>query len=82
MKLHAVPDVENVGQGIGNLPALRQRRRHVQMIIAIQEVIEDQRVDAFGVRVDPDPGIEIRGTALNNHHQHVGVGSLGAGKKR
>jgi hypothetical protein len=52
------------------------------MLIAIEKVIEDECVDAFGISVDPDAGIKICGAALNNHHQRVGVGRLGAGKKR
>jgi hypothetical protein len=82
VKLHAVPDVEYVGQGIGNFPALGQRGRHVEMLIAIEEVIEHQRVDALGPCVDPNSGIKIGGAALNNHDQRVGIGSWRAGEER
>ena len=71
-----MPDVEYVGQRIGNLPALRERWRHVQMLIAIKEIIEHQRVDALGPPVDPNSRIKIGGAALDNHHQRVRVGSL------
>ncbi len=52
------------------------------MFIAIEKVIEDQRVDAFGLCVDSHSRIEVRWTALDNHHQRVGVGSLRAGEER
>jgi hypothetical protein len=32
--------------------------------------------------IDADARIEIRGAALDDHHQRVGIGSLRAGEKR
>jgi len=51
MKLHAVLHVKYICPGIGNLPALRQPGLHVQMRVAGEQVIEDQIVNAFGLRI-------------------------------
>jgi hypothetical protein len=52
------------------------------MLIAIKEIIEHQRVDALGPRVDPNSGIKIGGAALDDHDERVGIGSLGTGEQR
>jgi len=68
VKPYTLSDMEDVGKGIRDLPAFRQRWLHVQMLVAIKEIIEDQRVDTFGPRVDPHTRVEIGRAALNNHH--------------
>ena len=52
VKLHAVMKVKDVGQRIGNLPALGQSRRDIQVVAAREQIVEDQVVDAFGLRID------------------------------
>ena len=82
VKRHAAMEVEDVGQRIGNLPALGQPGLHVEMLIASEQRVEEKLVNALRLRVDPNSRIEIRRTALNNHDQRVGIGSLGAGEER
>ncbi len=45
MKLHTVMQVKDVSKRIGNLPALGQPRRHVQVVPTLQQVIKNQIVD-------------------------------------
>jgi len=50
------------------------------MLIALQQVVEDQSVNPRRLRVQPDARIEIGWTALNDHHQCFRIGGLGAGE--
>jgi uncharacterized circularly permuted ATP-grasp superfamily protein len=51
------------------------------MVVAMYQRIENQFVDPLGLRVSADPGIEIGGAALNDHHQRIHVRALGAGNQ-
>lgn len=51
------------------------------MLIAIEQIVENERVDALGIRVNPHARIEICRATLNDHHNRVGVGRLRAGEK-
>src|SRR6266446_2181495 len=72
--------VKDVCQGIGNIPSFRQARRDVEMGVTGEQVVEDEIVDALGLRFQTHPGIEVGGTALDDHYQGVGVGFAGAGE--
>ncbi len=81
VKAHAVVQMKDVGQRIGNFPALRQPGLQVEVIVAADQGIEEQLVDALRLRVDADARIEVDGTALDDHDQRVGVG-LAANTRR
>ena len=81
MKLHAVVQMEDIGQRIGNIPAFGQAGGDVEMVVAGQQVVEDEVVDALGLRVQADAGIEVGRAALDDHHQGVGIGFAGAGER-
>ena len=74
--------MKNVGQRIGNLPALGQSGLNVEVLVARQQRVEEEFVDALRLPVDAHARIEIRGAALDDHDQRVGVGRLRAGEKR
>src|SRR5207248_6209108 len=57
---------------------LRQPGTQLEVLIAADERIEQQRVNALRLRVDSDSGVEIRGAALDDHHQRMGIGGLRA----
>ena len=82
MKLHAVMQMKDVGERIGNLPALGQSGRDIQIVAAREQVVEDQIVDALRLRVDSHARIEIRRARFDQHHQRVGIGLAGAGEQR
>src|SRR5215475_2606967 len=65
--------MENVGQGVGSLPAIRQTGFYIEMFIALEQVIEQQAVNAFRLGVNPDTRIQIGWAAFDDHHQGVGV---------
>jgi hypothetical protein len=77
--------MEDIGSRIRNLPPLGQPRLNIEVIIAGEQIIEEQVVNAFGLRIQSHARIEIRGTALNNHHQGFRVrfaGTREAGEKQ
>src|SRR5277367_2131254 len=74
--------MENVSKWIGSLPSFRQPRLYIQVLVAREQGIKNQLVNAGRLCVQPDSRIEIRGTAFNHHHQRVGIGRLGGGKHR
>ena len=80
VKLHAMVQVEDIGQRIGNVPALGQAGGDIEVVAAGQQVVEDEVVDALRLRVQTDARIEVGGAALDDHHQGVGVGFAGAGE--
>ncbi len=53
MKLHALMKMKNISARIGNLPAFGQSGRDVEMIIASQQIVEDQVVNPFRLRIEP-----------------------------
>ena len=54
MELYAVMQVKDVGEGIGNFPAFGEAGGDIQVVAAGEQVVEDQIVDALGLRVDSD----------------------------
>ncbi len=78
VEAHALPQMEDIGQRIGNLPALGQHRLQIEVLIAAEKRIEDQHINALGLRVQPHARIEIRWAALDDHDQGVGVGAARA----
>ena len=78
MKAHTVMQVEDVSQRIGNLPTF-SKRGHVQVIVAGEQVVEDQVVDPLRLSVEADAGIEVGRAAFDDHDQGVGVGLARAG---
>src|SRR5262249_41590896 len=57
VKLYGRSNMEDVSKRVRNFPAFRECRFYVEMLIAIQQVIEDQAVDALRLRVDADSWI-------------------------
>ena len=53
---------------------LLERGLHVEVLVAIKEIVEDQRIDALGLAVESNPRIEVGRTALDDHDESVGVG--------
>ncbi len=82
MKLNPTMKMEDVGERIRNLPALRQSRRHIQILSARQQIVEDQVINPFRLRVDSHPRVKIRGTRLNNHDQRIGIRLCRTGQRR
>ncbi len=78
VKPNAMMQMEDVGLRIGNLPTFGQPRLQVEVLVAADERIEEQFVNALRLRVNPDTRIEIGGAALDDHHQRVGVGLMRA----
>jgi len=76
VKSYAAMQMENVGQGIRNLPTLGQSGLNIQMLVARQQRVEEEFTNALRLRINPDSRIEIRGTAFNDHHESVRIGSL------
>ena len=74
--------MEDVGQRVGKLPALGQAGLQLEVLVAGEQAVEEQLVDAFRLRVGPDARVEVGGAALDDHHQRLRVGPLGAGKKQ
>ena len=71
--------VKDVGLRIGNLPAIGQPWLQLKVLIAANQRVEEQVVNALGLRIDSNPRIEIGGAALDDHYQRVGDGLARAG---
>ena len=82
VKFDTVMQVEDIGAGVGDLPAFGESWSDVQVFVAGEEVVEDQVVDAFGIGVDPDAGIEVGGAAFDDHYKGFKVGRRRAGGER
>ena len=74
VKANAVMQVKDVGLRIGNLPAVGQPGLQVEMVVATNQRVEEQLVDAFRLGVHANPRIEVGGAALDDHDQRVGIG--------
>jgi hypothetical protein len=61
--------VKNISLGIGNFPTVSQPRLQIEMVIPTDERIKEQVVDPLRLRIDPDPGVKVRRTALDDHDQ-------------
>src|SRR4051812_11654243 len=70
--------MENVSQRIVILPSLGEAWEHVEVIVATQQRVEDQFVDALRLRIRTDARIEVRRTALDHHDHRVRIGSVRA----
>src|ERR1017187_10036793 len=66
--------MKNIGLRIRYFPTISQPRLQVEVIVPADQRIEEQFVDSLRLRIHPDPGVKIRGAALNDHHQRVVVG--------
>src|ERR1700691_5752140 len=82
LEAHPRAQMEDVSEGIGNLPTFSQPGLHVEVRITAHQRIEEQFVYALRLCVDTHARIEIRGAALNDHHQRVGIGLLRAACKK
>ena len=47
---------------------------NVQMLIAGQQIVEEQFINPLGLRIEPHPWIEIGRAVLDDHHERVGSG--------
>src|SRR5262249_19526777 len=72
MKSDAVAQVKHVGFWIGNFPAFCQPGLDIQVLVAIEQIVEDELVDAFRKCINPHARVEIRGAALDDHDQSLG----------
>ena len=75
---HPPAQVEDISHGIENLPALGQAGDQVEVLVAVDQAVEEQGVDALGLRVGAHARIEIRRARLDDHHQRGGRGLFGA----
>ena len=82
MKTNAMAKMEDVGARVGHVPLLGQPRLDVEMLITMHQRIEDQLINALRLGVGADTRIKIGGTKLNDHHQRVGRGMMGAGNQK
>ena len=82
MESYCVMQVEDVGKRVGSLPSFREAGLHIQVLVAREQRVEQQFADALRLRVESNAGIEIGGTAFDDHDQRVGVGRLGTGDER
>src|SRR6185369_316767 len=65
--------MEDISQRIGNLPFLCQHGLQVEVLISAQQRIEQQLANTLRLRVNPNPWIEVRRTALDDHDGSVGI---------
>jgi len=79
VKTNPTSQMKDVGEWVGNLPALRQAGLQVEMRIAPEEGIEEQHVDAFGLAIGSNARVEIGRAALDDHDQGARIGRAGAG---
>ena len=61
--------MKDVGERIGNLPALGQPRLQLEVIVAPQQSFEDQLADALRLGIGPDARIEVERRALDQHRR-------------
>jgi hypothetical protein len=54
----------------------------VEVLVSMNEGVEDEFADAFGLRVDTDARVEIVGAAFDDDDDGVGVGLAGASAER
>ena len=66
--------MKDVGQRIGNFPAVGQRRLQIKVIVPAHQRVEQQLADALRLRIYTHARIKIGGAALDDHHQRVGIG--------
>ena len=52
--------MKDVGDWIGLVPALREPGLQFVTCVLLDERVEDEHVDALGLRVDADPGVKAR----------------------
>jgi hypothetical protein len=50
----------------------------VEVRVSVHQRIEDELVNAFGLSIDSNPGIEIGGAVLNQHGDGLGIGFVAA----
>ena len=66
--------VKDVGERIGDLPLLGKRWLEIEVFVAAHQGVKDQFVDAFRLRIETHPGVEVGRAALDDHDQRVAVG--------
>src|SRR5690348_15568002 len=71
MKSYSAPQVKHVCLRIGNVPPLRQPGLQVEMLVAVNQRVEKEFVNALRVRVDTDSRVEVGWAALDDHHQRL-----------
>ena len=74
--------MKDVGERIGSLPSLGEHGLDVEVMIACQQRVEEQFVNALRLCIDTNPRIEVQRAALDDHHQGVRVGLVGAGTQQ
>jgi hypothetical protein len=79
---YAMMQVKNISERIRHLPAFRQARLNIQVLIASKQRIKEKLADALRLRVETHSRVEIRGAALDDHDQRLGIGGVRTGEKR
>ena len=72
MEFDSAAQVKDVGERVGRLPALCQPGLDVEVFVAADERVEDQRVDVLRLAVSANARIEISRTALDDHYDSPG----------
>ena len=66
--------MEDVRLRIGNFPPLGEPRLELEVLVAAHERVEQQLVDALGLRIDADARVKVRGAAFDEDDDRVGIG--------
>ena len=78
VEVNSMMQMKNIGLRIGYFPTVSQPRLQVEVVVPADQRIEEQFVDSLRLRINSDPRIKIRRTALNDHDQRVGIGFVRA----
>ncbi len=73
MEAHAGLEMEDVGGGVGLVPALRQPGMKLEVLILLHQRIEDEHVDALRLHVDANAGIEVDRAGFDERDGGIGI---------
>ena len=68
METDTVAEMEDVGEWVWGFPAFGETRLHVEVLIAAQQGVENQLVDALRWAVRAHARVQISWAALDDHH--------------
>ena len=68
MEFHAMVQMKDIRAWIRDLPTFGEPRFDTEVLVALQQVIEDQVVDSLRRSVNAHSRIQIGGAALDDHH--------------
>src|SRR5438105_8573250 len=81
MKFDSALKVKNVSERIGVLPFFGKCRQKVEVIVAPEQCIEDQLVNALRLSIGSDPRVQVRGAVFDQHHHRVRIRRMRAARK-